>query len=135
MKDIPHHIGNTCYEHSVFVAYTSFCLAHRLGLDYMAAARGGLLHDLYLYDPDDKSNYEGHQCFAHPKVALTNAKKLCPDLTSKEENIILSHMWPLSKAIPMSPEAALVSTMDKCCATAEVMRFWHRSTIRDCLFA
>ncbi len=135
MDELPHHIGNTCYEHSVFVAYTSFRLARRMGWDYQATARAGLLHDLYLYDSSDKSNYEGHQWLVHPKTAHENAKKLCPDLTEKEENIILSHMWPLSKVMPRSKEAALVSIMDKCCATAEVMRFWHRSELRVHLFA
>ena len=51
MRDIPHHPGTCCYEHSVFVAYVAFRMARRWNLDYMAAARGGLLHDLYLYSP------------------------------------------------------------------------------------
>ena len=41
MRDIPHHPGTCCYEHSVFVAYVAFRLARRWNLDYMAAARGG----------------------------------------------------------------------------------------------
>ena len=60
MRDIPHHPGTCCYEHSVFVAYVAFRLARRWNLDYMAAARGGLLHDLYLYDPRDKSAHPGN---------------------------------------------------------------------------
>ena len=41
MKDIPHHPGTSCYEHSVFVSYVAFRLARRWGLDYTAAARAG----------------------------------------------------------------------------------------------
>ena len=63
MRHIPHHPGTSCYEHSVFVAYVAFRLARRWGLDYLAAARGGLLHDLYLYDPRDRSAHPGNQCF------------------------------------------------------------------------
>ena len=59
MRNIPHHPGTTCYEHSVFVAYAAFRMARRWNLDYMAAARCGLLHDLYLYDPRDKSAHPG----------------------------------------------------------------------------
>lgn len=70
MKDIPHHPGTSCYDHSVFVSYVAFRLARRWGLDYMAAARAGLLHDLYLYNSRDKTQYHGNQCFAHPVAAL-----------------------------------------------------------------
>lgn len=59
------------YEHSVFVSYTAFRLARKWGLDYRAAARAGLLHDLYLYDPRSLRSYR--QCFAHPAAALRNA--------------------------------------------------------------
>ena len=50
-----HHGRITTLDHSLFVAYLSFRAARALGLDAAAAARGGLLHDLYLYDSRDKS--------------------------------------------------------------------------------
>ena len=53
MKQWRHHFSITCYEHSLFVSYTAFRLARRFGWDERAAARAGLLHDLYLYDPAD----------------------------------------------------------------------------------
>ena len=125
MKRIPHHPGTSCYEHSVFVSYVSFRLARRWGLDYRAAARAGLLHDLYLYDPRNKSNYHGNQCFAHPVAALKNAWALCGSLTPMEENIIISHMWPLARRMPRYREALVVNLADKLCATAEVVRLYH----------
>ena len=82
MQGIRHHPGVSCYEHSVFVSYTAFRLARKWGLDYRAAARAGLLHDLYLYDPRSLRSYR--QCFAHPAAALRNAVKLCGGLSSKE---------------------------------------------------
>ncbi|MGI5962377.1 MAG: HDIG domain-containing metalloprotein [Lawsonibacter sp.] len=45
-----HHGPITTLDHSLFVAYLSFRAARALGLDATAAARGGLLHDLYLYE-------------------------------------------------------------------------------------
>lgn len=125
--DIKHHVSLSCYEHSVFVAYMSYRTARKLGLDYVSAARAGLLHDLYLYDSDKESVIR--HCLNHASSALENAKDLC-DLNEKEENIILAHMWPLSRVMPKSREAFVVSMCDKYCATMEFMHVWHRMKIR-----
>lgn len=130
MRSLPHHPGVSCYEHSVFVSYVAFRLARRWGLDVRSAARGGLLHDLYLYDSHDKSAHPGNQCFDHPKFALRNARALCGKLNAKEENIIISHMWPLARRMPRCREACVVNLSDKLCATAEVMGYWRRSKVR-----
>lgn len=122
MRDIRHHPGVSCYEHSLFVAYTSFRLARHWGLDYRTAARGGLLHDLYLYDP--KVMKAHRQCFAHPRAAVENAAALCGGLTEQERNIILSHMWPIARRMPRCREAAVVCLVDKLCATAELIHIW-----------
>lgn len=92
-----HHGRITTLDHSLFVAYLSFRAARWLRLDERAAARGGLLHDLYLYDPRDKSAHPGSQCFDHPRAAARNAEQVTK-LSDKERNIILSHMWPLGGA-------------------------------------
>lgn len=133
MKGIRHHPGVSCYEHCVFVSYTAFRLARKWGLDVRAAARAGLLHDLYLYDPRSLKSYK--QCFAHPLAAARNAAALCGELSPKEENIILSHMWPMSKRRPHSREAAVVCLADKLCATAEVMKIWRRMRMRGVVVA
>ena len=130
MKDIPHHPGVPCYEHSVFVSYVAFRLARRWGLDYHAAARGGLLHDLYLYDSHDKTAYTGLQCFTHPKEALKNADALVENLSGKEKDIIISHMWPLARHMPRCREAYVVNLADKLCCTAELLGYWKRSQVR-----
>ena len=133
MRQYPHHPHTTCYEHSVCVAYVSYRLARRWGLDYRAAARAGLLHDLYLYDARQKPSYYGNQCFAHPVAALKNAWALCGSLTPMEENIIVSHMWPLARRMPRYRESLVVNLADKLCATAEVVglrRFSRRMAER-----
>lgn len=130
MRKIHHHPGVSCYEHSVFVSYTAFRLARRWGLDYHAAARAGLLHDLYLYDPHDRTAYAGNQCFAHPKAALKNADALVGGLTAKEQNSIISHMWPLARHMPRCREAYVVNLADKLCATAEVLGYWKHSKVK-----
>lgn len=124
-----HHGRITTLDHSLFVAYLSFRAARALGLDEVAAARGGLLHDLYLYDSKDKSAHPGWQCFDHPRAAARNAEALT-QLTDKERNIILSHMWPLGGALPRSWEALLVDIVDTICAGLELSRLYHPERLR-----
>lgn len=124
-----HHGSITCLDHSLFVAYISYRCARVLRLDSTAAARGGLLHDLYLYDSKDKSAHPGWQCFDHPKAAARNAEKVT-DLTDKERNIILSHMWPLGGAMPRSMEALLVDLVDTVCAGLELAHIYRPERLR-----
>ena len=130
MREIRHHFSVTCYDHSLFVSYVAFRLARRWGLDYVAAARAGLLHDLYLYDPRDKTQYEGNQCFAHPEAALRNAEVLTP-LSEKERNAIVSQMWPLAKRMPRSREALVVNLADKLCATLEISYLYRLMRVQE----
>ena len=125
-----HHGQISTLDHSLFVAYCSYRIARALGMDALAAARGGLLHDLYLYDSRDKSAHPGWQCFDHPRAAAHNARQLT-NLTQKEENIILSHMWPLGGALPRSPEAWLVDVVDTVCAALELSRVYHPQRLRQ----
>lgn len=130
MKQWRHHFSVTCYEHSLFVSYVAFRLAKKFGWDCRAAARAGLLHDLYLYDPSDRTAHPGNQCFDHPVAALRNARELCPDLTEREANAILTHMWPLAVHLPRYREAAVVNIADKVCATIEVIHLYRTRIIQ-----
>lgn len=122
-----HHGPVTCLDHSLFVSYLSFRIAKVLHLDYRAAARGGLLHDLYLYDPVIKPSPV--QCIEHPKIAAENAS-LLTSLSKKERNIILSHMWPLGGALPKSIEAWLVDLVDTLCTGMEFSGLYRPSQLR-----
>lgn len=124
-----HHGSITTLDHSLFVAYCSYRAARALGLDADAAARGGLLHDLYLYDSRDRSAHPGMQCFDHPKAAARNAEQLTR-LTDKERNIILSHMWPAGGKLPRSREAVLVDLIDTFCAGLEFSRIYRPARLR-----
>ena len=126
-----HHFGVTTYEHSLFVSYVAFRLARRLHLDYFAAARAGLLHDLYLYSPYRPDTHPGNQCFYHPVAALKNAKALVPDLTDQEENSIISHMWPLARHMPRCKLALIICLSDKLCATLEILKIYHLMKVRS----
>ena len=79
-------------------------------MDYRAAARAGLLHDLFLYDwHTEKNHIHG---YTHPRVAMNNAVKYF-DITPKEQNIILRHMWPLTPVPPKSREGMVIVYADK----------------------
>lgn len=119
LKDVPHHLNLNCYDHSLFVAYLSFKLCRAFRLDYVAAARGGLLHDLFLYRWKEKGSHEGFHGFTHPRAALKNARALCR-LSPMEEDIIVKHMWPLTRKLPSYKESYIVCAADKICALAEM---------------
>ena len=125
-----HHGQITTLDHSLFVAYWSYRIARKFGWDEIAAARGGLLHDLYLYDSKDKSAHPGLQCFDHPRAAARNAAELTP-LSEKERNIILAHMWPLGGQLPRSREAWLVDLVDTICASLELSHIYHPGRLRE----
>lgn len=121
MKNYLAHGTTSVYEHSLSVAIYAYQYARKkkYDLDYRSLIRGALLHDFYLYDWHEKCGGHRLHGFRHPFIALKNAKKyfvLCP----KEENIILSHMFPLVFWIfPMSKEARIVVSIDKRCAMRE----------------
>ncbi|WP_058484981.1 HD domain-containing protein [Defluviitalea phaphyphila] len=114
-----HHFLTTCFEHCLNVSYHSFIICKYLGLDYISAARGGLLHDLFLYDWRTKTLEEGKHAFKHPEIALKNAIKLF-DLNEIEKDIIIKHMWPLTISPPRYKESFIVCFVDKYCASIEI---------------
>ena len=123
MEALPQHAkGFSCFHHSALVSYWSWRLTAALGLDARAAARGGLLHDLYLYDWTGQRAPNGRwHGTEHPREALRNAEALF-DLTEKEKDIIAKHMWPLTLAPYGSWESLVVSCVDKVSAVAELLR-------------
>lgn len=124
MIDIPHHVNVSCLHHSIFVSYVSYSMCRFLGLDYRAGARGGLLHDLYLYDwKKENGRFRNHLLY-HPKRALKNASKLY-NLSDKEKDIIVKHMWPLTIKLPKYKESFIVSCADKYCAIIEMLYLYR----------
>jgi len=128
MNQVGAHLSTNCLEHSLFVAYVSFLFCRFLHWDFVAAARGGLLHDLFLYnrklDP-----YEGKHLLHHPLCALENARRLCT-LSERESDIIVKHMWPLTPKLPRYRESFVVSTADKICALAECLPLYRWMHVR-----
>lgn len=122
MEEYIQHGKTTCRAHCIQVSYMSYRMCRTWGLDYTAAARAGLLHDLFLYDwhthcRDTGNRFHG---YTHPRRALMNAAEHF-ELTEKEKDIILRHMWPLTPVPPKSLEGFTIVYADKFCSTAEVL--------------
>lgn len=81
---------------------------------------GALLHDYFLYDwhdPDPSHRLHG---FRHPFFALARAEEDF-ELTPRERNIIVRHMFPLVPVPPTCREAWIVCLADKWCALRETV--------------
>lgn len=129
MREYIQHGSVTTYEHCRNVVLVSFWLNRRLhlGADETQLAVGALLHDFYLYDWHRTSSFHGlshlfeMHGFSHPQYACVNAERIF-NITKKEQNIISSHMWPLTlRHVPKCREAIIVCFADKYCALVESM--------------
>lgn len=131
LKDMSQH-SKKCnrFDHSLYVAYLSFLMCRRLRLDYRAAARGGLLHDFHFGSEEDGVK----RLWKHPHHALENAtgRHL---LTEKEKDIIVKHMWPLTRPLPRHRESFIVSLADKVCAVMEFSRLFRLFRVQKKLVA
>jgi len=124
------HYKTSRLRHCLNVAYCGYFLSRAFGLDYRAAARAGVLHDLFCYDWREEGHSASLHTYLHPKCALENAERLVPDLTDTERDAIAAHMWPLCDTRPHYMVSVVVSLADKICCVAEVASAGGRSCKR-----
>ena len=118
LKEFNHHWEYSIFDHCVNVAYHSFKLAKKLGLDYVSVVRGGMLHDFFLYNWKTDSPKDQWHGLVHPTIAYNNAIEKF-ELNKIEKDIILKHMFPLTLRPPKYFETIIVCMIDKICATIE----------------
>ena len=123
MEQYIQHGTTTCLEHCVNVSYLSYLFCKKHGLNARCAARGGLLHDLFLYDWHFYRPRKGERLhgFQHPLKALENAEKAFT-LCDMERDIILRHMFPLTLTPPKYRESFVIVWFDKYCSLMETFR-------------
>ncbi len=127
LKDEPHH-GLSRYDHVMRVAKGTYRISSVLGMDYVSATRGALLHD-YFNDFEYKNTKKTKKGSTHPVIALNNAR--CEHhLNKKEENIIISHMFPLGKIRPNCKESWVVTIVDKNVALYECTRYKFKNFVK-----
>lgn len=124
LKDFDHHHVTTRFDHSMNVAWRAWKWAKRWNLDTTSMARAGVLHDLFFYRSCDKHLVCQNHNLEHPQIAISNAKKIT-DLSSKEEEIMQSHMFGSVWTPPKSVEGWLFTYVDKHTAIVEVCYGWY----------
>lgn len=122
------HYNVSTFNHCLNVSYFCYIICKKLNLDYVSAARAGMLHDLFLYDwrnSKKRLGLKGYHAFVHPQIALENSRKLF-NLNSKEEDIIVKHMWPVTFRFPKYKESFVITFVDKFCAIKESFGFYNQ---------
>ena len=119
-KGFMQHGTTSTYAHSL--AVTVMCLRIAAALHIKThereLVRGALLHDYCLYDWH--APHKGLHAFTHPKIASENAQRDF-DVGKIEQNMILSHMFPLGK-FPRYRESVVLCLADKFCGLRETFR-------------
>lgn len=121
MKKYPHHCDTDCYQHCLNVAYYNYQICKMLGLNAKAAARAGMLHDLFLYNWHKHAAKTGDHFhgLTHPRRALQIAEKYF-EISPVERDIILKHMWPITVIPPKYLESYVICLTDKYCGACEI---------------
>jgi len=116
------HHGITRYAHSLRVAKSTYYLCKHLHLAHLEEiTRAALLHDFY-NDNDFPQSTSYARLSLHPSLALANALHDY-SLTPLQQDIIVKHMFPMTKSLPKYPASYLVSLTDKAVATYEMCNF------------
>lgn len=129
MEQIAHH-GVTRYDHCLRVAFYTYHVTKFLHLNYYEATRGALLHDFF-YDREEKNKHE--MLVAHPKYALEMAKEHF-QVGAIEEDIILSHMFPVAPRLPRYLESWIVDFVDDWAGTYEKIYSVRKQLSHLCSF-
>lgn len=127
------HGNMSVNEHCINVAKTSLYIRNKLRIkcNTRDLVRGALLHDYFLYDWHNSDEAAPHKLhgFFHPAKSLRNAQKEY-QLTARQVDIIIKHMWPLTVVPPMCREAWIVTAADKYCSLMETLHI-QKGSIHD----
>lgn len=110
------HGAISVYDHAISVAYKAFTICEKRKCDTRTVVRAALLHDFFLYDwhlegKKKKKRGLNKHGFTHARKALENAEALF-ELTPREKDAILKHMFPLNPRPPKYKESWIVHLSD-----------------------
>ncbi len=121
-----HNDGMDRYSHSLCVAYISYKISKKIGLNANSCAIAGLLHDTGIENCDKNFKERLISFFSHAKKSEEVASDYF-DLSELEKNIIKSHMWPTNIINPpLFSEAVVVNLVDKYCAVVEFLGLYSK---------
>ena len=115
LDTIKHH-GITRLDHSLRVAYYSYRISKLLRLDYIQVTEAALLHDFFTDEVKDKNMII--RLIKHPTIALNNSLKYYR-LSPMQEDIIKTHMFPVTFIPPKYLESWIVDIVDDISAIYE----------------
>ncbi len=122
LKSIMHH-GDNRLNHINRVSKLSFIVSKKFGYDYISCTRGAIMHDFFTKSDISKSDVKYKNFLkSHPDIALSNAKKYF-DINDVEKDIIITHMFPITRNKPKYTEAKIVCIIDKLVSFYEFFRF------------
>ena len=131
LKSMAHHATNRL-DHINRVSKLSFHVSRLLKLDYVSCTRGALLHDFFTSDDVKRKEYKKFLS-NHPKIALSNSKEYF-NINEIEEDVILSHMYPMVKGKPKTKEAKVVCIADKVVSIYEFFRYQLKLSVNLLVF-
>lgn len=115
------HHGINRYDHSMRVARVTYKLSKKMGLDYVSATRGAMLHDFF--KDEEYGNVKGITKYkVHPHIACYNANQEF-ELNEIEQDVIKSHMYPINTNTPSFKESWLVNSIDEGVSLYELSRY------------
>lgn len=117
LKNYRHH-GITRYDHCYNVAYITYRITRKISKNYKEITRAALLHDFFTDEVDNMGSIK--RFVTHPKYALENSKKYF-NISKLQEDIILSHMFPVGLKVPKYKESWLVDIVDNISSIYERM--------------
>ena len=120
MKSIIHH-GNNRLAHIRRVAKMSFYMSRLFKLDYISCTRGAMMHDFFIKEDITKKEYKKF-LKKHPYIALKNSKDYF-EVNEVEEDIIKTHMYPITNVKQYYRESKIVCICDKIVSTYEFFRY------------
>ena len=120
------HHGTSRLAHIDRVAKMSYHVSKFFNLDYISTTRGALMHDFFLNDELEK--LDSRRFKIHPEKAYENSLKYF-EVNDLEKDIILSHMYPVTRKSPKYIESYIVSISDKIVSVYEFQIYQIKYTM------
>lgn len=126
-----HHLHSTLFDHTINVCVMSILLSSKLEkrgekVNEKDLVQAALCHDLGMVSRDSKYKGTLDSWKRHPQESARIARTLVPDMSRETEEMILSHMWPVSGPRPDTKEGRLLCIADKYASMADWKSFLTR---------
>ena len=123
-----HHLHGTVFDHTVNVCVVSMRLCSQLTdrgiqVNKKDLIQAALCHDLGMVGRETKYKGRVGSWRNHARESARIARELVPDLSAEAEEMILSHMWPVSGMPPRTNEGMILCMADKYATMAD-WRSW-----------